>query len=62
MYTQSKSVSRLMLGIISIACSRVVLSLVDDPEGPNLLVVIGLSIIIYILILAVRILYKMYNK
>jgi heme/copper-type cytochrome/quinol oxidase subunit 4 len=62
MCPKPKTASLLILGIISIACSRTAFLLVDDSEGPNLLIVIGLATIIYILILGVYFIYKMYNK
>jgi hypothetical protein len=62
MHTKPKTSSLLILGIISVACSRTIFLLVDDPEGPNLLIVIGLATIIYILIFTAYFFYKMYNK
>ncbi len=36
----SKKTSLLILGTTSVVCSRVMFSFFNDPEGPNLLVVI----------------------
>ena len=52
MSLQSKKASLLILGITSLVCSRVLFIFFDDPEGPNLLVVIGMSLVIYFLSLA----------
>lgn len=52
MYFKSKKVSLLILGITSIACSRTMFFFFDDPEGPNLLVVMVMAMIIYGLSLA----------
>ena len=40
MYSKSKKISLLFLGVTAIACSRILLSLFADPEGPNLLIVL----------------------
>lgn len=53
MYFKSKKASLLILGITSIICSRVMFLFFNDPEGPNLLVVIGMAAIVYSLSLAV---------
>jgi len=44
---KSKKASLLILGITSLVCSRVLFFLFNDPEGPNLLVVTGLAVILY---------------
>lgn len=43
----SKKTSLLLLIVISILCSRVLFFLFNDPEGPNLVVVIGAAAIMY---------------
>lgn len=53
MYFKSKKASLLILGIASIACSRTMFLLFNDPEGPNLLVVMGMAAIVYFLSLAI---------
>lgn len=47
MYFKSKNFSSLILGVSSLICSRVMFSLFDDPEGPNLLIVVVMALIIY---------------
>ncbi len=41
--------SKIVLFIISMLCSRALFLLVDDPEGPNLLIVTMLAVILYFL-------------
>jgi hypothetical protein len=43
----------LILAVTAIACSRIMFALFDDPEGPNLLVVIGMAAVIFVLSAAV---------
>ena len=52
MHFNSKKTSLLILAITAIICSRILFSLFNDPEGPNLLVVMGMAAIIYVLSLA----------
>ncbi len=52
MYFKSKKISLLILGITAIACSKILFSFFNDPEGANLLVVTGMALIIYFLSLA----------
>lgn len=56
MYFKSKKISLLLLGITSLACSRVMFLLFSDPEGPNLLVVTVMAAIIYFSSLTVYVL------
>ena len=49
MYFKSKKTSLLILGITAIVCSRTMFLFFNDPEGPNLLVVMGMAMIIYFL-------------
>ncbi len=49
MYSKSKKTSLLILGITSILLSRAMLFSLNDPEGPNLLVVMVMSAIVYFL-------------
>ena len=53
MYFKSKKTPLIILGATSIVCSRVMLLLFDDPEGPNLLVVMGTALMVYLLSLVV---------
>lgn len=52
MFTSNKTIL-FILAITAIACSRTTLFFFDDPEGPNLLVVLGMATIVYLLSLAV---------
>ena len=52
MYFESKKISLLILGITAIVCSRVMFLFFNDPEGPNLLVVMGTAVMVYFLSLA----------
>jgi hypothetical protein len=45
----SKKTSFLILALTATACSRVLFSLLNDPEGPNLLIVMMMAAIIYFL-------------
>ncbi len=54
---KSKKTSLLILGITSIVCSRILFLFFNDPEGPNLLVVMGMSVLVYFLSLAVYLYY-----
>ena len=45
----SKKTLLVILGLTSIICSRAMFFFFDDPEGPNLLVVIVMAAIIYAL-------------
>ncbi len=49
--------SLVTLGLTSLVCSRAMFSLFNDPEGPNLLVVIGMAVVVYALSLAVYLYY-----
>lgn len=53
MYFKSKKISLLILGITSLVCSRMLFFLFNDPEGPNLLVVTGMALILFIVSLSV---------
>jgi TRAP-type uncharacterized transport system fused permease subunit len=48
----SKKASLLILAITALACSGVLLHSFDDPEGPNLLIVVVTAIILFFLSLA----------
>ena len=41
-----------VFAMTAVICSRVMFVFIDDPEGPNLLVVLGFALIIYFLSLA----------
>ncbi len=53
MYSKSKKISLLILGIASLICSRATFFFIDDPEGPNLLIVSVLAAIIFFAALGV---------
>lgn len=44
---KSKRTALLILGVTSIVCSRTMFQFFDDPEGPNLLVVMVTALIVY---------------
>ena len=48
MHVNFKNASLLILAITAVACSRIMFAFFHDPEGPNLLVVIGMASIIYL--------------
>ena len=48
MQFKSKKTSLLLLGITALVCSRTLFFLFHDPEGPNLLVVTVLALILYV--------------
>jgi hypothetical protein len=48
MQLKSKKTSLLLLGITALVCSRTLFFLFHDPEGPNLLVVTVLALILYV--------------
>ncbi len=49
----SKKISLFTLGITSLVCSRAMFSFFNDPEGPNLLIVVGLAVIVYLISLGI---------
>jgi len=53
MHFNFKNSSLLILAITAVACSRVMFAFLHDPEGPNLLVVIGMAAVIYLISSAV---------
>ena len=52
LYFKSRNVSFLILAIAASVSSRLVFMYWADPEGPNLLVVTGLSVVVFALTLA----------
>lgn len=57
MYYKSKKISLIILGITALIGSRLWFTFLNDPEGPNLVVVLGMTAIIYCLSLAFYLLY-----
>ncbi len=55
MFLTSKGNALFILGLTALICSRVFFTFIDDPEGPNLLIVIVLATVIYLTSLAVYI-------
>jgi hypothetical protein len=49
----SKKISLLLLGVTAILSSRALFALFNDPEGPNLLIVMVLAVVVYAVSLAV---------
>ena len=54
MYFKFKRSTLLILGLTSVVLSRAIFFLIDDPEGPNLLIVMVLAAFIFLLLLLVR--------
>jgi len=52
MYFKSKNITSLILAVTASLCSRAIFFFFNDPEGPNLVVVMGMAAIIYFLSLA----------
>ena len=53
MRLNSKKSSLLILAMTAALCSRAMFAFFDDPEGPNLVVVTGMAVVIFLLSLAV---------
>ena len=49
MYFKSKQVSLIILGVTALLVSRAMFAFIDDPEGPNLLIVTVLAAIVWLL-------------
>lgn len=47
MHFNSKKTSLLILGLTSLLCSRAMFAFFDDPEGPNLLIVVVMALVLY---------------
>lgn len=52
MVSYPQKTSLIVLGITSLILSRLMFSFFDDPEGPNLLIVVGMASFVYLLSLA----------
>lgn len=48
-----KKLTIVLLGIVSLVASRVSFLFINDPEGPNLLIVFVLAAIIFVALLAI---------
>lgn len=53
MLFESKKLSLITLGLTAIVCSRIMFAFFNDPEGPNLLIVVVAAVVIYLPALAV---------
>ena len=53
---KSKKTPFIILGITAVACSKILFLFFNDPEGANLLVVMGMALIVYFLSLTVYLL------
>ncbi|MCF7865346.1 MAG: hypothetical protein K9M11_02465 [Candidatus Pacebacteria bacterium] len=62
MNQKPKNKTLLILGAISLVCSRTVFFFVNDPEGPNLLIVVVLAAIIFAVFLFTYWLYHRINR
>ena len=49
MHVNFKNCSLVILVITAFACSRIMFAFINDPEGPNLLVVTGMAAVIYLM-------------
>lgn len=61
MLSTSKRTSLIILGVTSLVFSRVLFSLFNDPEGPNLLIVVGLAAIVFAISMAIYAYYPATN-
>jgi heme/copper-type cytochrome/quinol oxidase subunit 4 len=53
MKSKIKIIPFVVLGIVSIVCSKMLFIFLDDPEGPNLLIVVAAAVVIYIAFLTI---------
>jgi len=49
LYFKSKKTSLILLAVTALVCSRMLFFFFDDPEGPNLLTVFVLALVIFLL-------------
>lgn len=56
-----KTRNKIILAVVSLILSRLTFALINDPEGPNLLIVIVLGAIIYSLFLVIYFFYKKFK-
>lgn len=54
-YYRSKKISLAVLAATAIICSRMLFLFFNDPEGPNLLIIAGLALVVFFLSSAVYI-------
>jgi len=49
LYFKSKKISLIILAVTALVCSRLLFFFFNDPEGPNLLIITGLAVGVYLL-------------
>lgn len=54
-----KNISVFILGFTSLVCSRAMFAFFDDPEGPNLLIVVVMAVVVFVFSLPV---YRRYSS
>jgi len=54
----SKKISPLLLVLVSLILSRITFLFINDPEGPNVLIVTGLALVIFSLISGILYIWK----
>ncbi|RFZ94977.1 hypothetical protein D0C36_05475 [Mucilaginibacter conchicola] len=59
MYYRSKTISLIILAVTAMLCSRALFLFIDDPEGPNLLIVTVLALFMFLISVAVYIFSKL---
>jgi hypothetical protein len=47
-----KKASFIVMGVTALVCSRTIFFFINDPEGPNLLVVVVMAAVLYVISLA----------
>ena len=47
MYYKSKKISLIILVATALVCSRIMFALFNDPEGPNLLIITVMAVILF---------------
>jgi hypothetical protein len=58
MHIRNKKVLYLIIAIISLSLSRVIFTFINDPEGPNLLIVVALATPIFFFLSTLLIKFK----
>lgn len=62
MHLTLKKSALFILGLTSILCSRALFVLFDDPEGPNLLIVMVMGVVVYALSLIVDVYFPLLRQ
>lgn len=58
---KSKKIMLFILAIVAMVCSRAVFMFVNDPEGPNLLIVTVLAAVIFFIFFAVYVILQRFG-